>query len=369
MSMIRCMTLAPSIVLVLGSFGCSTNSINQGFLIEPDGFVFMEADHGWGHIATLRIVDWGDKWIFVSVTDGQGRGKIGNMGRSQYQRLLSDLKLLNAFELESFTRDNVNDADLYRIDIHDGQQRNRIRIYCPWENAAESDSPATFAAGSSAGSKPHSDLVKRLLEEVERDDLRWDVCTYLFQADRQFVNTKGTEVADVFFTSDGELMYATTEYPKWAGGTADEPDGCVVWHSADEKQEPQRIPFNVMDDGPGPKFPRPESSINASYPVLPKSENFEAQHLAQPRVLCDGRIGVCVKIQQGTQLIAYLLDRPSAYQPILRLDNLSVHRKQIDVSPDGSRAAWINEGRLFVTEHVAVDCGRLSQRLESSIAG
>ncbi|NOX58673.1 MAG: hypothetical protein GXP29_07420 [Planctomycetes bacterium] len=341
-------------------------------MIEPEGYVFLDADHGWGHIVTLRIVDWGDAQIHISVTDSARRQKIGHLSRTEYQRLIAELRSLRVFDLDSFSRDNVSDADLYRIDIRVGQQRNRIRIYCPWQDLGDTDTPGMFAAVYSVGSKPHGDLVRRLLHEAERDDLRWDVSTYSFHPDRRLVNTAGAEVEDVFFSDDGELNYATTEYPKWAGGSADEEEGCVVWHSADNpQQQPQRVPFDVIDggddEGVGPMFPRPTTVASAAFPELPTFEYFEVGHLAQRRVLCDGRVELCVKAKHGTRLIAYLRDHPSAYQPILWLDEVPVHRKHIDVSPDGTRAAWIDKGRLFVTDHVSTDCEWLLERLESSV--
>jgi hypothetical protein len=366
----RCLTFVPGVFLALSSMACAPSAGVRSRLIEPDGYVLLDAGSNWGRIVTLRIVDWGDQWVHISVTDRQGRDKTGNMSRSEYQRLLSDLRALRALELKSFERDNVDDADWYRIDIRVGKEHNRLEVYCPWEDERDADTAGMFIAGHTAGSKPHADLVRRLLDQAQRDDLRWDVCTYAFDPDRHLVNTAGAEVEDAFFSDDEELHYATVEPPTWAGGTAAEEDGCVVWHSADRPAEPQRIPFDVTsgghESGSGPIFPRPNSVADVAFPELPALA-FEVGHLAQPRVLCDGRVGVCVTNQHGTRLVAYLLDHPSAYWPVLRLDDLCVHQKQIDLAPDGSRAAWINNGRLFVTENVAIDCERLLEDLESSI--
>ncbi|HNO77081.1 MAG TPA: hypothetical protein PKN33_03390 [Phycisphaerae bacterium] len=336
----------------------------------------MEANHGWGHIATLRIVDWGDKWINVSVTDAEGRTKIGNMSRNQYHRLLSDLRSLRVFELNSFSRDNVCDADLYRITVCDGRKRNRIQIYCPWDSISDSDTPATIAVGASYGSKPHADLVERLLEETRNYDLRWDICTYSFDPERRLIDTMNAEVADMFFTDQGELMYATIEFPEWAGGEAEEPDGCVVWHSADKLRTPLRIPHDVIDGGddrgPGPLFPRPQNIIDTeqSYPPLGEpltARDRKTEPLVQGRMLCNGKVAMCVATDDGTALIAYLTDHPSAYRSVLHLNDLTIHQKQIDIAPDGSRAAWINKGRLFVDDHLDLDCEWLVSTLESSV--
>lgn len=374
--MVRIFLVVCCMGFALTSFGCGPSRSDQRLSTEPDGFIYMEASHGWGHIATLRIVDWGDKWIHVSVTDPEGRTMIGNMGRRQYRRLLSDLRSLRAFELNSFSRDNVCDADLYRITVCDGGKRNQIRIYCPWDSTGDSDTPATVVFGASPGSKPHADLVERLLDETKNRALRWDVCTYSFDPDRRLVNTNNAEVADVFFTDQGELMYAVTEFPEWAGGEAKEPDGCVVWHSPDKDREPLRIPYDVIDDGvnsdPGPLFPRPQDTTETSIidrrrSDLPRIENSDLEHLAQSRTLCDGKVGLCIKSQDGTQLIAYLREHPAAYWSILWLDEASIHRKQIDIAPDGSRAAWIDRGRLFVFDHLNTDCESLVNRLESLV--
>lgn len=366
----RCSLLLVSIGLVVGVLGCSSSEPAQTRLVEPQSYVYLDASHGWGHIVTLRIVDWGDPQIHISVTDHAGREKIGYLSRAEYRQLIAELQSLRAFDLGSFTRDNVCDADIYRVDICDRQRQNRISIYCPWQNAADADTPAMYAAGNSRGSKPHADLVRRLLDEAERDSLRWDVCTFSFHPGRHLVDTERADVEDVYFADDGELMYATTEDPKWVGGSADEENGCVVWHSVDKQIGPLRVPFDVIDggnnDGPGPRFPRPSTVANAEFPELPTIEYFEVEQLAQPRLLCDGRVALCVRAASGAELIAYLVDRPSAHWPILRLDNLYLDPKQIDIAPDGSRAAWIDTGRLIVADRVVTDCADLLERLQWS---
>lgn len=358
--------------------GCSQRAREDVRRIEPEGYVFMDAAHGWGHIVTLRIVDWGEPWIHVSAIDDQWRTKTGSIARAEYERLVRELRDLKAFELDSYFREGTFDADIYDIDIRVGSQHNQLRVYCPWIDMGDANVSAVVVSGNSRGSKPHADLVQRLLDESEKDYLRWDVCTYTFNPDRHLVSTVSTDVEDVYFTSEGELLYATMEHPKWAGGTAEETDGCVVWHSADKSSPPRRVPFDVIDYTPlkslGPLLPRPETAPTVAGQDLPEYDEGEARLLAQWRTVCNGRVGLGVTTGRfrsawdsgSTWLIAFLVDDRSATWR-LHLDDELVNHNQVDVAPDGSRVAWINKGRLFVSDDVGLDCDWLMERLERKL--
>ncbi|MCH8253029.1 MAG: hypothetical protein IID36_11305 [Planctomycetes bacterium] len=346
------------LVLSLGALGCSSNSMTRRTLIEPDSYVFMKAFRGGDFPTILRIVDWGDTRIHISVTDDELRQRVGELSRPEYERITAQLRSLHALELDSFTDVPVSDADGYRIDIRIGGKRNRIRVYCPWASASD----------NLPGSKPHAALVTKLLDLTKMDNLRWDVCTYSFHPDRRLVNTDGAYVEDVFFAKDGELMYATTEYHNSEGVATDEDPDWVIWHSADGGDASFRLPCD-LDDLPGhwesvPLFKRPTILEDASVSKLPSLEDRDLFALVQPRVLCGGRIGVYVEFRYGTQLVACFIDNPTRTWPIVRLDDVDVDSQKIDLAPDGSRAAWIDKGRLFVTEHVLTDCVVLSRRLK-----
>lgn len=340
--------------------GCASSTRPQERTVGPQAYIYYKADWVLGETFCLRIVDWGERTIHIAITNSSGARKIGALSRGQFQALAADLRDLGVLTLGSFDElYPYTDPDYHFVDVYIEGKHNKFMAKAPFD-AAEIFPDATWH-----GSKAHAALVERLRRTESDYALHWEVDTYAFEPGHGVADTGTDGVEDVYFTSDGDLQYATSEYRR-PGNSPYRTEEWVIWHSLDRKRPPTalRAPeVHASADLVERMLPRP-GSVSPTTPLLPTIPGAKLHRLAQPRVFCDGRIGLCARSDRGWAIVAYLIAEPSATEPLFNPNSEDVNPLKIDVAPDGSRVAWVANKRLMVSDHIKIDCASLVSDLE-----
>ena len=334
---------------LLSVLGCSENRERVSQYVRPDSYIYLDGRSSWGHVFELRLVDWGGQTVHVSGMDEEGYRFAGAMPPRQYHRFWRELNELGAFDLRSFTWE-VCDADEYILDINDGARHNRIHIVSPWED--EFKSPGVCVPGPASSSKSHAEVLRRLFAMATSEYVKRDGQSLTFYPDRILVDTSGRAVSEAYFDSEGRLNYGVVEYPSWYGGELDGDDAYVTWHTVGSSAAKRMKWDSYADEGQDNRPPRPDQPRTYDHATMPWMETIADDQLpVQPRLFGNGRVVLFVDCDAaGCRLMALDTQNTENRICVLALPDVSSSAAQFDIAPDGSVAAWIAEGQLYVYE-------------------
>jgi hypothetical protein len=345
----------------LAGGGCTSPASRHDQSATPQAYIHYKADWVLGETFSLRIVDWGERTIPIAITQFGGARKIGVLSRDQFHSLTADLRALGILELKTFHElFPYTCPDFHFVEVTIDGKHNKFYAEAPYDFAEISPNWTWH------GSKPHADLLKRLRRTEKDYPLRWEVETYAFEPGYKVADTGTDGVEDVYFTSDGDLQYATPEYRE-VSENHHVSESWAVWHSLDPKRPPTAVRAPEVDENTNLEEytqPRPETS-SLAVPRLPTIPGAKLHKLAQPRIYCNGRVALCARMDHGLAIVAYLLAQPSAHEFLFSPNTEDVNPLKIDVAPDGSRVAWVANERLMTSDDIKIDCDDLVERLES----